>query len=87
MCTKQKALKKQWEKGLENIEAPEQSRGLKHLAIPNERYNTFTVLNFACASGQLRAKPSVFCKYARLFELKNEDAIKKSENLCNTCAY
>jgi hypothetical protein len=42
--------------------------------------------NFACASGKLHAKPPVFCKHAArtIFELKNEDAIKKSENLCHT---
>jgi hypothetical protein len=46
--------------------------------------------NFACTGGQLFAKPPVVCEAASilqaLFELKNEDAIKKSENLNNTCA-
>jgi hypothetical protein len=38
-------------------------------------------------SGQLRAKPPVFASTLReqLFELKNEDAIKKSDNLRDTC--
>jgi hypothetical protein len=42
----------------------------------------------ACASGQLHAKPPVFetTLGEKLFELKNEDAIKKSENLRDTCA-
>jgi hypothetical protein len=44
--------------------------------------------DFACASSQLRAKPPVFASTVReqLFELKNEDAIKKSNNLRDTCA-
>ncbi len=39
--------------------------------------------NLAWDSGPLRAKPLVFCKHAarKFFELKNENSIKKSENL------
>jgi hypothetical protein len=42
--------------------------------------------NFACASGQLHAKPPASTQQEQLFELKHEDAIKKSENLRDTCA-
>ncbi len=39
------------------------------------------------ASGQFSEKPPIFCKHAaRTFIwIKNEDAIKKSENLPDTC--
>jgi hypothetical protein len=39
--------------------------------------------NLACGSGPLRAKPLVFANtlQEKIFELKNEDTIKKSENL------
>jgi hypothetical protein len=51
------------------------------------RYNQ-SHANLSCASGQLRAKPPVFASTLReqFFDLKNEDAIKKSENLRYTCA-
>ncbi len=47
-----------------------------------------TEANFARASGQLRAKTPVFFKQAErtLFELKNEESIKKSKNLRDTLA-
>ncbi len=40
----------------------------------------------ACASGQLHEKPPVFCKHAArtIIWIKNEDAIKKFENLGDT---
>ncbi len=53
-------------------------------------WHNYTEANFACASSQLRAKPTVFFASTlreQLFELKNEEAIKKSENLSDTCPY
>jgi hypothetical protein len=56
-------------------------------------YYFFVCMRLAAScvqSRQLRAKPPVACKQStvreQLFELKNEDAIKKSENLRDTCA-
>ncbi len=46
------------------------------------------MINDKCASGQLHAKPTVFFASTlreKLFELKNADAIKKSENIRDTC--
>ncbi len=50
-------------------------------------WHSHTEANFVRASGQLRAKPPVFCKHAArtIIWIKNEDAIKKSENLHDTC--
>jgi hypothetical protein len=47
---------------------------------------TYFVVKFL-KSSLFGAKPPVFCKHAArtIIKIKNEDAIKKSENLCDTC--